>query len=52
MKVSLASGNHFKIINGKLVKQEPMEPSPNYRYIPYHPLNKPVEPDYFRRTIN
>lgn len=53
MSISLRGGNQFEVRNGKLVpKQSKLESAVNYRYIPYTPINKPVEQDYFRATID
>lgn len=42
MRLSLKSNNHYEIKNGKLTpKVHPLQPSANYRYIPYSPINKP-----------
>ena len=53
MSISLRGANQFEIVNGKLVpKKTSLEPAANYRYIPYTPINKPIEQDYFRATID
>ena len=53
MRSNWLKPNQYEIKNGKLIPRSstPTQEA-NYRYIPYNPLNKPTEQDYYKETIN
>lgn len=53
MKLGWLKPNQYQIKNGKLVPRSNTPPNQNnYRVIPYTPLNKPTQDDYYKQTIN
>ena len=45
--------NHYIVRDGKIIpKSDAPSTSPNYRYVPFDPVNRPGPHDYFRSTIN
>lgn len=53
MKLGWLKPNQYQIKNGKLVPRSNTPPHQNnYRVIPYTPLNKPTQDDYYKQTIN